>query len=117
MVHSDLLVGVHLPKPSDLSGTPVTWLGTFKIGTFKTTAVLGSDPTTTAGLDDSNVVAGSLGSVTITGVNTVAPATTVKFGLLFRASLGSGPTISVPGLGSISPNGPAHGNFIYLSLP
>ena len=91
---SNLLVGVTMPVPGDITlGTP-SWSSTNRsIGTFETTATFNSsDVTDTASFGDSTVVAAVLGTVNLSGVApTINPldALDFAFGLGFRTSAGA----------------------------
>lgn len=71
---SGLFVGVHLAHANDIANTAASvWLGTFKVGTFKLTTIFSaSNLDNTAAMRDANLVAGSLGTVTISGVDPLA---------------------------------------------
>jgi hypothetical protein len=93
MISSDLLVGFRFAKADDITATPTAanWTTTnHKIGTFKTTGLFSpADVDHSASLVDSNVIAGKLGAVTISGVHPAALDSTA-FGVAFRTSAGAG---------------------------
>lgn len=121
MVSSDLLVGFRFDQADDITATVTgaQWTATnHKIGTFKTTAPFdSSDVTDSASFVDSNVIAGILGSITISGVN----PDTIKssaFGVAFRTSAGASAagTVKINGAATAltAPNNA--GQFTYLGL-
>lgn len=119
---SRLLVGFQMPKPGDIGVSPFpgsNWLSgsSFTLGTFKTTGLF--DPSNipaTASFSDSFVVAQRLGTVSIAGLNPILPASSnsFRFGIAFRASLGSGPVIKVNGVNKSV--GFTDGDFVYADL-
>jgi hypothetical protein len=109
---SQLLVGFRLPSAIDLTATPATsnWDTTNRtIGLFKTTATFSaSDVTDTASFRDSDVVAASLGTITIAGLDPNLPvgaatSGTIFFGLGFRSTGGSAGTASISGTPRTAP--------------
>ncbi len=121
LISSDLLVGYRFAKASDITAAPTAanWSATnHKIGTFKTTAAFdATDVTDSASFVDSNVIAGILGSITVSGVN---PATldSTAFGVAFRTSAGAAAAGVVKSDGSaVALTAPAiSGQFNYLGL-
>jgi hypothetical protein len=121
-IQSRLLVGFQMPKPGDIGASPapgINWLSgsSFTLGTFKTTGFF--DPnnvSATASFTDSFVVAQHLGTVSIAGLNSTLSAfsTSFRFGIAFRASVGSGPVIKVNGLNKSV--GFTDGDFTYGGL-
>lgn len=121
MVSSDLLVGFRLDDLSNITTatTGAQWTATnHKIGSFKTSApLIAGDVEDSASFVDSNVIAGILGSVSITGVN---PDTlnSVAFGVAFRASAGSGAggVVKIDGSTTALTEPSTSGQFNYLGL-
>jgi fibronectin-binding autotransporter adhesin len=91
---SALLAGYRLPRPFDISASPVPeslyWTANLAIHQFETT---GSSPS----FVQSNVAAATLGDVTLSGVALAVPAPTMAYGVLFRQSAGPGGPIEVGG--------------------
>jgi hypothetical protein len=118
MESSDLLVGFRPVKGSDISLAPVAanWSATnHKIGVFKTTAPFSAtDPVDTGSFDDSNVVAATLGTVSISGVDPTTINST-KFGVAFRTTGGAAGSLSIAGV-SKAVNF-VDGQFNFLGLP
>lgn len=115
---TDLLVGFRPVKGSDISLAPTAanWSATNrKIGLFKTTATFSAtDPENSGSFDDSNVIAATLGTVSISGVDPTDPNST-KFGVAFRATGGSAGSVSIAG--SSKAVGFVDGQFNFLGLP
>jgi hypothetical protein len=118
MESSDLLVGFRPVKGSDISLAPVAanWSATnHKIGLFKTTAPFSAiDPVNSGSFDDSNVVAATLGTVSISGVDPTTINST-KFGVAFRTTGGAAGSLSIAGV-SKAVNF-VDGQFNFLGLP
>src|SRR5262249_34227723 len=116
---SNLFVGyrmVDLPDISDLANnqTAGNWEGTFSLGTFKTTAVFNSaDVADSAGFQGSNVIAGSLGTTTLSGLNSAALIDQVFFGVGFRGTAHG--TLTINGV-SKTPSSTPIGAFLYNGL-
>jgi len=89
------------------------WEGTFSLGTFKTTAVFNNaDPADSAGFQNSDVVAGRLTTITISGLNSQSAATSIGIG--FRNSSGAHGTLTINGV--TEPNPTVIGQFNYFGL-
>jgi hypothetical protein len=115
-LNSSLLVGVVLPSPGSILGTP-TWDTTDRaIGTFKTTAAF--DPTDvrdTASFAGSKVVAANLGTVTLSGVDPdIDPltSTAATVGIAFRSQGGK---VKINGSSTALPAPFALSKFNYLA--
>jgi hypothetical protein len=100
-LQSNLLVGYAAIDQTDITTannqTGTNWENTFSLGTFKTTAVLNSnDVADTAGFADSDVVAGKLTTVSLSGLNPAA-GTHITLGVGFRNTGGSGGKLTING--------------------
>lgn len=121
LVSSDVLVGFRIGKEGDITNAPAAaqWTATnHKLGTFKTTAPFDpADVDDSASFVDSNVIAGILGSITISGVHTASLASTA-YGIAFRTSAGAAAAGTVKINGSaVALTAPAtSGQFNYLGL-
>ena len=121
LISTDVLVGFRYDKASDITATTTTaqWTATtHKLGTFKTTAPFdATDVTDSSSFVDSNVIAGILGSITISGVNPDTLNSTA-FGVAFRTSAGAAAAGVVKTNGSATSLTPssASGQFHYLGL-
>jgi hypothetical protein len=119
LVSTDVLVGFHFVKGSDITAAPVAanWAAAnHKIGSFTTTAPFdATEASDSASFVDSNVIAGILGSINISGVN---PATikSTTFGVAFRTAAGASAsgTVKVAGTALTAPT--TNGQFDYLGL-
>ena len=121
MVSSDLLVGFRFVEADDITATVTAGLWTatnHKIGSFKTTAPFdAADVEDSASFVDSNVIAGILGTINITGVNPDTIKSTA-FGVGFRTAAGAGAagTVKTDGAATALTAPATNGQFNYLGL-
>jgi hypothetical protein len=119
--NSTLFLGyapVNPPALADAANnqTPTNWEGTFVLGSFRTTAALDpADVPDTASFQSSTVVAGRLGTVSLSGVDPdPAGPDQQTFGVGFRAGGGAAGTLTVAGVAR--PNPTTLGKFRYFGL-
>ena len=122
-INSNLFVGYSVVDPTDLFSDvpndqqPGNWQGTFMLGAFKTTAVLNAnDVTDTAGFQSSNIVAATLGTISLSGLNStpLAAGHVLTFGVYSRHTGGAVGKLTINGVSKPSPS--AIGSFRYFDL-
>ena len=105
------------------NGQTSNWEGTFTLGSFTTTAVLSINPAftqATAGFQTSDVVAGKLGSIVISGVEPTPSQSSdlASFGVGFQSAVtgSAATTFTVNSVTDHVSNSALAGAFFYIGL-